>query len=236
MENEKYRIKLVKREIVDMPDTGVLLLAVYMCNNSYYGLYCSRKSIDRIYYNYIAVPADIEPKDFTPYPTAAVTNPELEKAFVKATKRFATYQPSKIQEFIKNSALWVNIKGIYPRMISNEVVPIPDSNCVVVALCKLDDQHYAAIYDVIARRGHVEYAHVRRTGSITFEFRPIYNDVEWSLISNFFNTNNVFELARIDNSLLNLNMWHWQTKNFAQLIPKKWIESVEKKRHKRRIS
>lgn len=233
---EKYVIKLVKKEIVDMPESGVLLLAVYMHKNSYYGLFCSRKSIDRIYYNYIAVPKDVEPKSFTSYPVAAVTNPELENAFIKATKRFATYQPSKIEAFVKNATLWMNTKSIYPRMVSNDLVPIPDSNCVVVALAKLDDQHYAAIYDVIARRGHVEYAHVRHTGSITFEFRPIYNDVEWSLISNFFNTSNVFELARINNSLLNLNMWHWQTKNFTQLIPKKWIESVEKKRHKRRIS
>lgn len=237
MNENKYKVRLVKKKIVDMPDSGVLLLAVYHCRNNYYGLFCSRKSIDRIYYNYIGVPKDVdEPKDFSSYPVAAVTNPELEKAFIAATKRFGTYQPSKIRNFIKESKLWMSMKDIFPRMVSNEVIPIPESNCVVVALCKLDDQHYAAIYDIVSRRGHVEYAHVRHTGSVTFEFRPIYNDTEWSVVSNFFNNNNVFELARINNSLLNLNMWHWQAKNHTQLIPKSWLESIEKKRFKRRLS
>jgi hypothetical protein len=90
------------------------------------------------------------------------------------------------------------------RLINNEISFFVNdygqrTPILIVAMCKLDDREYAALYDIsTGKRYSVEIVKVK--GEIK-EFRDLDGDTqdeEWAVVSNFFLKQKVFEKYRID--------------------------------------
>ena len=102
--------------------------------------------------------------------------------------------------------------GVKVTMTSWEIMPIQRQDGVhgsvfLVGMCKLDNTHYGAFWtpptvELPKPMAYVEEV-ILTTGIVNGDTtdiqttRPIYNMEEWTLISTFFNENNIFEVNRI---------------------------------------
>lgn len=102
--------------------------------------------------------------------------------------------------------------GVKIEMVSWDIQPISRQDGILgsvflVGICKLDNAHYGAFWtpptaELPKAMSYVEEI-ILTNGVINGDLtsisttRPIYNLEEWTMISRFFNDNNIFEVNRI---------------------------------------
>ena len=120
---------------------------------------------------------------------------EREAEFLAETTPFAPDSKS-----IQSTDRTANI-----RMVSTDIEWY-NKHQLFVATAKLDDIEYGALFDLRTKKGYV--VKVVRINGLLKDHRDLDNineDEEWSVLSNYFSKQNVFDINKI-------HQWIWNTK------------------------
>lgn len=115
------------------------------------------------------------------------------------------------------------------RLVSDEVIELNSAiePMVILGIARLDDKHYGAIYRMVTKKTAVEELHVNKTLTEIKGSFLIDDVTEWTVISNFFINNHIFERNRIIDWAFQAKMN--DTESLINTIKKvSWLEEVNK--------
>lgn len=118
------------------------------------------------------------------------------------------------------------IKKIFPKMISEEIVEIKGTSFLILGICELDGKKYGALYDITTMQTYINEVRMGKNNDTLLANYMIHNEAEYALITNFFLENRILEINRI-------YTWLWgQSESDIRLRSKfdKLIEQMRKKK------
>jgi len=123
-------------------------------------------------------------------------------------------------------------KGVFPRIVNDQIIEIANSPIIIVGIATLDGVDYAAMVNMDKRNqitetyeGYINIIKMNATRTSFIDNLVIYNEEEWTIISEFFDKSGVFEMNRIER-------WVWARMGNYSLVPKWMYDEADKKRQK----
>lgn len=153
-----------------------------------------------------------------------------EKTDLAAIKEFLNEEAGDIVSKV-DKAQAKSIKEMNFKMISDDIqiMDTEEGPYLLVAIAKLDSKYYGAFYDVLRKQGMAEELDVKAGMSASPEnirgSRFISDPTEWSLITEYFQQNHVFEMARIFNWAVSMKANDDAREHVKKLL---WYEKVSK--------